>query len=665
MDIPFVNVVNNHVRVAPTHKHWTSNEWAPLPCGRGNLRLAFLGLIPALKCFGGGKRSRAGLKAALKVTEEAVEKPRWKAKRLRKPTGALRKWGGVGFKIRQDGLAFRPQVFQEEQATKVKWKPKRENWQAWVTDDEGTEAFGPLAVGHEVEFLQGRSRMESAEKWVAGVVTNMSTESGVQQAKLALSTGQTKIVDLRRGLLRRSEDAQELCAEKDIAQMAKLRTLKRPKELMQFGLGQKAVSSRSQAIYSLVRMGRDGIRCAEELLSEVKPWDVSSTAIRELAHSHARMGDVKSAMRHVDVFDEVHSAQLLIEILALGLTGTILKEREKLGSNFLTGVETNPVVQGAVNEVVEFIPKLGDWAEHVRQLPQKTRQQCFAEAFNELLLSCGRAHAVKVSFRVLEWMEALAIPKDAFTYEAIGVNVVKRITRLQKVWDLPQAPEDKVCPEVVFAGRSNVGKSSLVNMLLNWSAIAPTSSRPGRTKTMDFFDVNHGHPALPRFRLVDVPGLGFARVSHELRERWIALIGGYFVQRQSLKVVFHLLDAGLCELMPADRELWRLLAQAKRSDYELCIVLTKADNSVPSQLERFANIIREALRREGSDLAVRAKIFACSAVSKLGKDTLWRKIWSAVGGEASTIEDLGEGPDNAERYRKTEFGWDEPGVSKS
>eukprot|EP00913_Durusdinium_trenchii_P016485 g15496.t1 len=91
-------------------------------------------------------------------------------------------------------------------------------------------------------------------------------------------------------------------------------------------------------------------------------------------------------------------------------------------------------------------------------------------------------------------LQALAIPKDSFTYEAIGVNVVKRITRLQKVWDLPQAPEDNVCPEVVFAGRSNVGKSSLVNMLLNRSAIAPTSSRPGRTKTMDFFDVNNGHP---------------------------------------------------------------------------------------------------------------------------------------------------------------------------
>eukprot|EP00439_Symbiodinium_sp_Y106_P083963 s217_g24.t1 len=195
---------------------------------------------------------------------------------------------------------------------------------------------------------------------------------------------------------------------------------------------------------------------------------------------------------------------------------------------------------------------------------------------------------------------------------------------------------------------------------------------------MDFFDVNNGHPALPRFRLVDVPGLGFARVSHELRERWISLIGGYFVQRKSLKLVFHLLDAGLCELMPADRELWRLLAQepssqARRSDYELCIVLTKADNSVPSQLERFASLVREALRREGSDLALRATIFACSSMTKLGKDTLWRKIWSdrasslhrkhgrhkAVGGEASTIADLGAGPDNAERYRKTEFGLEE------
>ena len=178
---------------------------------------------------------------------------------------------------------------------------------------------------------------------------------------------------------------------------------------------------------------------------------------------------------------------------------------------------------------------------------------------------------------------------------------------------------------------------------------------------MDFFDVNAGHPALPRFRLVDVPGLGFARVSKDLRQRWVSLIGGYFVQRRSLKLVFHLLDAGLCEIMPADRELWQLLAQAQRNDYELCICLTKADGSTPSQIERFAKIVREALRQEGSELALRATIFACSSRSKLGKDTLWRKIWSAVGGEGSyaDLDAPGAWREQEEEDEEEEEGWDE------
>eukprot|EP00439_Symbiodinium_sp_Y106_P082955 s217_g22.t1 len=177
----------------------------------------------------------------------------------------------------------------------------------------------------------------------------------------------------------------------------------------------------------------------------------------------------------------------LVEVLALGLTGIILEERQKLGGpDFLSGIETNPVVLDAVRWVVETIPKLDSRAKAVREMAFKQRERSFTEAFNELLLSCGRAHAVKVSFRVLEWMEALTVPKDSFTYEAIGVNVVKRISKLQKVWDLPQAPEDEVCPEVVFAGRSNVGKSSLVNMMLNRNALAPTSSRFATQRDMGF-----------------------------------------------------------------------------------------------------------------------------------------------------------------------------------
>jgi len=634
-------------------------QWASTPSlWSDSKRLALLLTLPAA-----GLRRRVRLNAAESaVAIDAQEKaPKGRVKRLGRSTGALRKWGGVGFKVRQDGMAHRPRKndLVKSKDWRIKWTPKRETWEAWVTDDEDSSAFGELAVGHEVEVLASPKR-GAPEEWVSAVTVGFGSTEDQKQARLTLSTGGSQTVDLGKGRLRRDEDARELCSESDLARMAKLRTLKKHKDLKTFGLRLTSVAARTHAIYNLVRMGKVGVRMGEEMMEELQPYDVASTAIRELCHAHARNGDLEAALRYVDLFDEVHSAQLLVEVLALGLTGIILEERQKLGGpDFLSGIETNPVVLDAVRWVVETIPKLDSRAKAVREMAFKQRERSFTEAFNELLLSCGRAHAVKVSFRVLEWMEALTVPKDSFTYEAIGVNVVKRISKLQKVWDLPQAPEDEVCPEVVFAGRSNVGKSSLVNMMLNRNALAPTSSRPGRTKTMDFFDVNNGHPALPRFRLVDVPGLGFARVSHELRERWISLIGGYFVQRKSLKLVFHLLDAGLCELMPADRELWRLLAQARRSDYELCIVLTKADNSVPSQLERFASLVREALRREGSDLALRATIFACSSMTKLGKDTLWRKIWSAVGGEASTIADLGAGPDNAERYRKTEFGLEE------
>jgi len=235
-------------------------------------------------------------------------------------------------------------------------------------------------------------------------------------------------------------------------------------------------------------------------------------------------------------------------------------------------------------------------------------------------------------------MESMRVPKDDFTYEYIGINVVKRTHLLSRVWALPLMPKEGP-PEVVFAGRSNVGKSSLVNMLLGNNTLAPTSQMPGKTKTIDFFDVNPNHPTLPQFRLVDVPGLGFARVSKDMRQRWTELIGGYFLQRRTLKIVFHLLDAGLGEIMPPDYDLWNLLAQAKGDGrFQLCIALTKADHSSQAQLDRFAQKVVAALRAENSDITMNAMVFACSSRSRLGKDTLWRKIYSSIGAAEVTEE---------------------------
>lgn len=531
--------------------------------------------------------------------------------------------------MRHDGTAVRGEpspLRQSKGAERVKWRPKRDLWQGNVTDDAA--AFGELHSGHEIEVFVERSKhpqIRSVKDWMPGVVIAVDES----QRRVAVNlTSDEGTLDIRCGFgfIRRAEDAPELCTTEELETVARHRVRGEASALVEYAGSLAGIAPRSHAVIALCRMGE--VRRAHVLV-----WDrerpVSSIAVREAAQAWAVLGDVSSALRYLGMLRKPAAAQLLVEVLALALTGRIQAERQRLGMDFLRGVESNPAVAELVSAVKSAVPLLEEYVRPVRDQPPLVSRKGLTEAFNELLKSCGRAHAVPLAFHVLEWMEALAVPKDAFTYEAIGLNVVKRVGLLRRVWDLPTAPEETV-PEIVFAGRSNVGKSSLVNMLLGRAAIAPTSSKPGKTRTMDFFDVNAGHPALPRFRLVDVPGLGFARASKEMRLRWVGLIGGYFVQRKTLKVVFHLLDGGLCEIMPADRDLWKLLAQARRTDYQLCIALTKADNSQPSYMERFARTVREALRAEGSELALHATIFACSAKSKLGKDTLWREIWGAV-----------------------------------
>eukprot|EP00930_Biecheleria_cincta_P082676 TRINITY_DN72364_c0_g1_i1.p1 TRINITY_DN72364_c0_g1~~TRINITY_DN72364_c0_g1_i1.p1 ORF type:complete len:722 (+),score=106.05 TRINITY_DN72364_c0_g1_i1:78-2243(+) len=584
------------------------------------------------------------------------------AKRLNlsSSSGAQAKWGGAGITIRGDDCFERKEqkTALEQKVRQVKWRPKVSNWDAHVTDkaDEDGKYFGRVLVSHEVE-VQVRSWDPDARvsdvKWVPGVVMNCIDADTVE---IGLSDGDRHVIKLGEGRIRRFADTRDLCAESELAEIAKWRRRGKPQELLKYGLGLKTSPARSHAVISLAHMGSpESLDCAERMLEKLGSDAVTTLTLRELAHSQARAGNVAAGLKHIGALDQPKAAQLLIEVLALGLTSRILSEKERLGALYLREADNNPRVYEIVLEVVEALPKLATYEEAVRAMKRDDRQQRFTEPFNELLASCGRAFSVHLAFRVLEWMEELQVPKDRFTYEAMGLNTVKRVGLLRKVWDLPNMPEDEVCPEVVFAGRSNVGKSSLVNMLLNRLALAPTSARPGKTKTMDFFEVNRGHPALPHFRLVDVPGLGFARASKDLRERWVNLIGGYFVQRKCLKIVFHLLDGSLCELMPADRELWRLLAQAQRSDYELCICLTKADSSMQSQLQRFATIVRQNLRREGSELAMRATIFSCSAKSKLGKDTLWRKIWTSLDLQSKAAQDLGEGPANVEKFRAEQY----------
>jgi GTP-binding protein len=178
---------------------------------------------------------------------------------------------------------------------------------------------------------------------------------------------------------------------------------------------------------------------------------------------------------------------------------------------------------------------------------------------------------------------------------------------------------DPTVPEIAFCGRSNVGKSSLLNALTGRKAIARTSVTPGRTQELNFFEV--GEPT--RFRLVDMPGYGFARAPRQEVQKWHALVRDYLRGRQVLKRVLLLVDSRH-GFKPADREMMELLDAAAAS-YR--VVLTKADKLKASEL---AAMIAATEAEAKKHPAAFPTIHVTSAEKKLGIDELRAAVLADV-----------------------------------
>ena len=170
--------------------------------------------------------------------------------------------------------------------------------------------------------------------------------------------------------------------------------------------------------------------------------------------------------------------------------------------------------------------------------------------------------------------------------------------------------------EVAFAGRSNVGKSSLINALMNRKSYARTSQQPGKTQTINFYKIND------EMFLVDLPGYGYAKVTPAEKEKWGKMIERYLHTSKDLKAVFLLIDirhkpsANDCQMYE-----WIL-----HNGYEPIIIATKLDKIKRSQVQRCLKVIREELK-----LTKGTKIIPYSAETKQGRDEIWELIDSLTG----------------------------------
>ena len=173
-----------------------------------------------------------------------------------------------------------------------------------------------------------------------------------------------------------------------------------------------------------------------------------------------------------------------------------------------------------------------------------------------------------------------------------------------------QYPKDHL-PEIVLLGRSNVGKSSFINTLINRKSLARTSSQPGKTQTMNFYQINDA------FRFVDMPGYGYARVSQAERQKWGAMIEDYLHNRENMVLVLQLVDS---RHEPTEDD---CLMYDWLTYYGLdpIIIGTKADKlSKARQKKALDNIAKTFGLRQKSD------VFLFSAVERRGKEEAWKVI---------------------------------------
>lgn len=186
-------------------------------------------------------------------------------------------------------------------------------------------------------------------------------------------------------------------------------------------------------------------------------------------------------------------------------------------------------------------------------------------------------------------------------------------------------PENKL-PEFAFAGKSNVGKSSLINVLINRKSLARTSSQPGKTQTINFYNIEE------KLYFVDLPGYGYAKVSQELKAKWGKMVERYLKRSKKLRRIFLLIDIRH-EPSQNDKTMYDWIVY---QGFKPVIIATKLDKLKRSQVAGQIKVLREGL-----GLPKETLLIPFSAETKQGKEEIWEMIDSCMSKETETKEGAG------------------------
>ena len=197
--------------------------------------------------------------------------------------------------------------------------------------------------------------------------------------------------------------------------------------------------------------------------------------------------------------------------------------------------------------------------------------------------------------------------------------MVIKTVNLETVCGVTSRLPENILPEFAFSGKSNVGKSSLINALMNRKAYARTSSSPGKTQTINFYNINDA------LYFVDLPGYGYAKVSLEAKAKWGKMIERYLQQSPMLKMVFLLVDIRH-EPSANDKSMYEWVVF---NGYHPVIIATKLDKIKRSQIAKQVKLIRTGLNMEKDGILI-----PFSAETKQGRDEIWDLIEGNMGGDA-------------------------------